>query len=137
MSDDVPDPDAVKRALRRLAFAPTVGASPTADATASESDAARSKLDDIPPEPDDIISEPDDALVRRGVAAVDDVEAAAEFFAAVPLNQFQAAVERCAATGDDDLAGAGRRAIETVRDFRRVANHFRSGRGIPLRRDAK
>ncbi|WP_338727960.1 hypothetical protein [Haladaptatus sp. DJG-WS-42] len=116
----MPDPDpstaTVKRALRRLAFAVSA-TEPDCRAATDCADATH--------------------IVTRGIAAIDDIELAADFLTDVGFDRFEQALTACEREEPDSLVQSGREAAEAYRAFRRAANHFRSGRGTPLRRDAK
>ncbi|MFT4883052.1 MAG: hypothetical protein ACI8U4_000550 [Natronomonas sp.] len=82
---------------------------------------------------------PDDAtVIEQADAAVDDLQAAAEFVQSVGLDRLAAAIE---ATDDPTRRKRGERALEAFRRFRAAASgegvHFHRGRGTDLRGGAK
>ncbi|MEF8808741.1 hypothetical protein [Natronomonas sp.] len=82
---------------------------------------------------------PDDAtVIEQADAAVDDLDAAAEFVQSVGLDRLAAAIE---ATDDPTRRERGERALEAFRRFRAAASregvHFHRGRGTDLRGDGQ
>ncbi|WP_336361219.1 hypothetical protein [Haladaptatus sp. ZSTT2] len=116
MPDTDPSTVTVKRALRRLAFSVSAPQSASRDPAAC----------------------PDSTqIITRAVAAIDDIEQAADFLTHVGIDRFEQALTECERAGTTSLVQSGREAAAAYRAYRRAANHFRSGRGTPLRRDAK
>jgi hypothetical protein len=85
-------------------------------------------------------------VIDRASDAVTDLEDAADFVESTGLDELAAAVKEAEDDGDYAAARRGRRALETVRAFRRAAagetgsepgdvdarDHFHSGRGTTL-----